>query len=144
MIKIFFVALLIRVVVYLFMLNFYGNPSFMTFDSWEYFYNSQDLIVWKNATDYIGYNLWYERTPAYTLFLYLIRPENVIVIQIILSAIGVLFMYKMNKIAGWIFCLYPVSIFNSFQFMKQTLFTTIIIILIYILSGERYKDYELE
>ena len=51
MIKIFFVALLIRVVVYLFMLNFYGNPSFMTFDSWEYFYNSQDLIVWKNATD---------------------------------------------------------------------------------------------
>ena len=136
--KIFFFALVIRICFYLFIKTFYGNPEFMSFDSWEYFYNSQDLTVWQEAKEYIGYENWYERTPGYVLFLYLIRPENAIPIQIIISSLGVFLMYKMNKIAGWMWCFYPISIFSSFQFMKETIFIFLIICLVYLLRRQYY------
>lgn len=137
--RIFLIAVMIRVSVYLIVKIFFGDPEFMSFDSWEYFYNSQNLEAWQNATDYIGYEYWYQRTPGYVLFLYLIRPENAIPIQILISAVGVVLMYRMNKLAGWMWCFYPVSIFNSFQFMKETIYIFLIICLIYILRKQYYS-----
>lgn len=141
LLKIFIFALLIRLLFYVFIKFFIGNPEFMSFDSWEYFYNSQNLEVWQKAKEYIGYEYWYQRTPAYVLFLYIIRPENAIAIQIIISSLGVTIMYKMNRIAGWLWCLYPISIFNSFQFMKETVYIFLIICLIYILRRRMISLY---
>ena len=137
--KVFLLALLIRISFYLFTKFFFGNPEFISFDSWEYFYNSQNLEIWQNAKEYIGYEYWYQRTPAYVLFLYLVRPENAIFTQIIISSLGVVLMYKMNKTAGWLWCFYPTSIFNSFQFMKETIYIFIIICLIYTLRKHYYS-----
>lgn len=139
-IKIFLIAFTVRMIFYLIVKIFYGSPEFISFDSWEYYYNSQNLEVWQNAKNYVGYYNWYERTPAYVLFLYIIRPENAIAVQIIISSLGVVLMYKMNKAAGWLWCFYPVSIFNSFQFMKETIYIFLIICLIYTLRKQLYSS----
>lgn len=138
LIKIFIVALLVRVGFY-FVVGLWGDPEFISFDSWEYYYNSQDLQVWPSAREYIGYEHWWERTPAYVTFLYLVRPQNAIAVQIIISCLGVVLMYRMNSLAGWIWCFYPISIFNSFQFMKETVYIFLIICLIYILRKQYYS-----
>ena len=137
--KIFLIAISTRIIIYVLIKNIFGNPEFISFDSWEYFYNSQNLEVWENAKDYVGYELWYERTPAYVLFLYLIRPENAIFVQTIISALGVVLMHNMNRTAGWIWCFYPVSIFNSFQYMKETFYIFLIIWSIYALRKHYYS-----
>jgi hypothetical protein len=133
--KIFIIAILIRTAVYFLMP---GNPSFISFDSWEYYYNSQELQVWDRAAERLGYAEWYYRTPAYTLFLYLIRPDNAIAVQIIISSLTVLLLYKLNYKAGWMFCFYPISIFGSFQYMKETLLIFLIISGVYVIEKHFY------
>jgi hypothetical protein len=127
--SIIFIAIIIRLTTWLVFELVYHEASFPHFDSYEYYYNSENLTVWEEAREKLGYENWYERTPAYTLFLYL--TDRILFIQILISALGVFLMYRMNKIAGWIWCFYPMDIIHSFQYMKETLLIFIIISIIY-------------
>ena len=120
--RIIIIALLLR------LLNF-ADP-FIAFDSYEYYHNSKNLEVWDEAKEHHLYDRWYERTPAYVLFLHL-TGEYAIPIQIILSTITVLLVYKINPIAGWLLCFYPVHILGANQYMKETLMIFFIAVLVY-------------
>jgi hypothetical protein len=134
--KIFLIALLIRLSAWFIFELAYNDASFPHFDSYEYYYNSESLAVWEPAKEKLGYDSWYERTPAYTLFLYL--TDRILLMQILISAFGVLLMYRMNKAAGWAWCFYPMDIIHSFQYMKETLLIFIIISIIYAFKKHDY------
>ena len=106
-------------------MTFYGT------DAVEYYYNSVDFQVLPGAT----YTNWYERTPAYVLFLHLIQRQ--LLIQILLSSIAVVLMFKMNKLAGWLWCFYPFDVISSFQYHKECLLVFLIIGLIYLFRERR-------
>jgi hypothetical protein len=138
--KIFLIALIIRLAVWFVFETAYGEASFPAFDSYEYYNNAEALEVWPPAGERFNYNNWYERTPAYVLFLYLI--DRVLLLQVIISAFGVVLMYRMNRLAGWIWCLYPMDIIHSFQYMKETLLIFLIIAVIYAFKRRDYISYD--
>lgn len=141
---IFIIALILRTIIYTSLKSSGDNPEFLFFDSIEYYTVSQNLTVPSFITNHLGasghilgYTHWYERTPAYMLFLHIVTVNNAIWLQILLSSIGVVLMYKMNSIAGYIWCVYPVSVFNSFQFMKETLLIFLIILAVFYLRDKK-------
>lgn len=104
-------------------------------DSIEYYVTSINLEPMEIHKLYWGYSHWYERTPVYVLFLHLIHRE--LIIQVILSAIACLLMFKLNKVAGVLWMIYPQDIIYSFQYGKETLLLFFIICAIYVLRDKR-------
>jgi hypothetical protein len=102
----------------------------------EYFYTSLNLEVHPYFQQFFNYHNWYERTPVYVFFLHIIQRQ--LIIQILLSAIGVVLMSKMNKLAGWLWCFYPQDIIHSFQFAKEGLLIFCVITAIFLLKNRRH------
>lgn len=105
-------------------------------DSIEYYITSINLephtffkLLW-------GYEHWYQRTPAYVLFLHLI--ERNLIVQIFLSSLGCVLMYRINNIAGLLWTFYPQDIIHSFQYNKECLFVFCIILSIFILKNKKF------
>jgi hypothetical protein len=103
--------------------------EFPSFDSHEYYHNSENLEVWKPATEKLGYTQWTDRTPAYTLYLYLTNQN--LWIQLLISCLTVVLMYMIHPVAGMILCFYPVHIIYSFQYMKETLLLYFVVYILY-------------
>ena len=127
--QIFLIAFILR-----FMLSFIRPDLPTLIDEKEYFYNGKNLEIIYNPSEdgrMYDYQHWYNRTPVYMLFRYLTQDFTLIV-QMIFSSIGVVLMWKMNKIAGWIWCFYPVDVFYSFHYFKFSLMTFLIILSTYL------------
>jgi hypothetical protein len=125
---IFLIALTIRITAWQLL-----KPDFVysRTDNVEYFYNSINLTAHPYFQAYWHYKEWYQRTPIYTLFLHIIQRQ--LIFQILLSSFGVVLMYKMNKIAGLIWLIYPQEIIYSFQYAKESLLLFFVIVAIYLL-----------
>lgn len=109
--------------------------SYFRVDSMEYYQTSINFEPPEIIRLLLGYNYWYERTPAYILFLHLIHRE--IFIQIIISSFSVVLLYRINKIAGWLWCFYLQEIMYSFQYAKESLLLFFIILSIYYLKNNK-------
>ncbi|RPI19696.1 MAG: hypothetical protein EHM58_00390 [Ignavibacteriae bacterium] len=114
-----------------------GGPfiSFDHYDSMEYLYTSINFNVYPYFQQVYNYHHWYERTPTYVLFLHIIHRE--LIIQILICSLSTVLMYKMNKLAGWIWCFYPQDIIYSFQYGKEGLLIFCCIAAIYLLRYHR-------
>jgi hypothetical protein len=73
---------------------------------------------------------WYDFAPIHILFLYL--TDRNLIVQIFLSVITVLILYNVNNILGWIWCFYPVSIFNSVSYFKENLLFFFIAVILWL------------
>lgn len=105
-------------------------------DSIEYYITSINLQPHSFFKVLWGYEYWYERTPGYVLFLHFI--ERNLLIQVIISSLGCVFMYKINKYAGLLWIFYPQDIFHSFQYNKECLLVFLIIVSIFFLKHKKY------
>ena len=106
------------------------RTDFIAIDEKEYFYNGANLQVIYNPSSegrQYDYRHWFNRTPVYMLFRY-ITQGNTLLIQMILSSIGVLMIYSINKKAGWVWCFYLPDVFYSFHYFKQSLMIFTIIL----------------
>lgn len=108
----------------------YNDPFIGGIDSHEYYYNS-----WLNGVDPVGskqfgYTNWYERTPFYTLYLHITHRS--LIIQMLLSAFGVILLFRINQLAGLLWAVFPGEILMSFSYMKESFVMFQIILLIYI------------
>lgn len=138
MAKIFLIALMVRVL-------FSGirilQPDIFLLDEKEYYYNGKNLDVIYNPSSEVpsrtyDYEHWYNRTPVYMLFRF-VTQDFTLIVQMILSSLGVVLMWKMNKAAGWLWCFYLPEVFYSFHYLKASLMTFAIILTIYL-----WKNYE--
>ena len=111
------------------------HSPFVSLDSREYYYNSQELTVMPEAQSRFGYTNWYERTPVYTFYLYLTHQS--LLIQMILSALGVVLMWRLNKLAGLVWCFYIPDILHSSTYWKTSLLCFLIIGLITLIKDKR-------
>ena len=110
------------------------RTGFVGVDEKEYYYNGMNLEITYNPSSEgrnYDYQHWYNRTPVYMLFRYL-TGSYTLLIQIILSSIGVVLLYSINKYAGWVWCFYLPDIFYSFHYYKFSLFTFLIILSVYL------------
>jgi hypothetical protein len=115
----------------------YDNPTHKESDAKAHYETSINLEVPKESQKTIGYHDWWERSPVYVIYLYVTKQS--ILLQIILSCLTVLILYKINPLAGWLFCFYPQSIILSFQFNKETLLFFVEAIL-FLIIYRRYKN----
>jgi hypothetical protein len=129
MLLVFLIAFSIR-----FLFSFIHSP-FVCFDSKEYYYNSQELTVMPEAQTRFGYSNWYERTPVYTLYLHITHQS--LLIQMIISAVGVVLMWRLNPLAGLIWCFYVPDILHSSTYWKTSLLCSLIIGLITLIKDKR-------
>ena len=116
---IFLVAFIIRILTLLVFAYYFDNYSHKESDAKAHYETSINLEVPKYAQETIGYKDWWERSPVYVYYLHITGQS--LLIQIILSSITVLILYRINPFAGWLFCFYPQSIILSFNFNKETL-----------------------
>jgi hypothetical protein len=136
--KIFIAALGLRLFVHILLNLIFTEPAIVSFDSEEYVRNSYNLEVWDKATEKMGYTEWYQRTPGYTLFLYIVGTKLAIYLQLIISSLSVFLMYRMNKTAGKIWLFYPMELLHPSMYMKETLLIFIIISIIYVFKKHDY------
>ena len=136
--KIFLIAVGVRV---LFSLFRGEAPNAKLIDEKEYFYNGRSLEVIYNPSSEgrnYDYKYWYNRTPFYMMFNYLLQGW-VVPVQIFLSSIGVVLLYLLNKKAGWVWCFYLPDVFYSFHYLKFSLMTFLIIAGVYLWSRINLK-----
>jgi len=126
---IFAVALTIRIITMLIFSQYFDDYSHKESDAKAHYETSINLEVPKEQQETIGYKDWWVRTPVYVLYLHLTHQS--LLLQILISAFTVLLLYKINPLAGWIFCFYPQSIILSFNFNKETLLWFVLAILLY-------------
>jgi len=129
---VFVVAFLIRL---LFWVLFGTYLNITNSDSLEYYINSINFQPLDVHKAYWGYDNWYERTPLYILFLHITHRE--LIIQVFLSALSCVLMFKLNKTAGILWIFYPQEIIYSFQYGKETLLIFLVIMFIYLLRNHR-------
>ena len=79
---------------------------------------------------------WYERNPLHTLVLYVTHRS--ILFQIGLSVLTVLLLFKINHIAGWLYCFYPQSIIYSNMFTKVTLTLFLFVLAMYLFKNKKW------
>jgi hypothetical protein len=109
------------------------NPEYII-DGREYKYMAETLQpAPKEMTGY-ELNNWYERTPLYVLFLHIIG--NQIWIQILVTGIAGVYAFKLNKYMGWYFLLYPDWVFQSFNYSKEALLVSLMIVSLYYLKDK--------
>jgi len=111
---IFVTAFLIR---FVFWKHFGTLFSAVDGDSIEYYFTSINFEPHSLFKHMWGYEHWYQRTPFYIIFLHLIQRQ--LIIQIILSSIGCVMIYKINKLAGFLWVFYLQDIMHSFQYNKE-------------------------
>jgi len=137
MYKLFIIALFLRLSMFVLFSILYDNPTHKESDAKAHYETSINLEVPKESQKTIGYHDWWERSPVYVIYLYVTKQS--ILLQIILSCLTVLILYKINPLAGWLFCFYPQSIILSFQFNKETLLFFVEAIL-FLIIYRRYKN----
>jgi hypothetical protein len=128
---IFAVALAIRIIAMFIFSQYFDNYSHKESDAKAHYETSINLEVPKESQETIGYKDWWVRTPVYVLYLHLTHQS--LLFQILISAFTVLLLYKINPLAGWIFCFYPQSIILSFNFNKETLLWFVLAMLLYVI-----------
>ena len=126
---IFAVALAIRIIAMFIFSQYFDNYSHKESDAKAHYETSINLEVPKESQEVIGYKDWWVRTPVYVLYLHLTHQS--LLLQILISTFTVLLLYKINYLAGWLFCFYPQSIILSFNFNKETLLWFVLAILLY-------------
>lgn len=99
-------------------------------DGREYYANGLNLNV-EFKTPWV-YSNWYERTPLYMLFIYIIRGN--LIFQIIVCGIAGTLAFKINKFLGLFYLFYPNWIFQSFNFSKEALLIALTLIALYFLK----------
>lgn len=92
-----------------------------------------DMVPPESIRTFWGYDKWYERQALHTLVLYLTR--NCILFQILFSVITVALLYRIEKIAGWMYAFYPVSVIYSVTTGKITLMVMLMVICYYLFQG---------
>ena len=135
---IFLVAFIIRILTLLVFAYYFDNYSYKESDAKAHYETSINLEVPKYAQETIGYKDWWVRTPVYVLYLHLTHQS--LLFQILISAFTVLLLYKINPLAGWIFCFYPQSIILSFQYNKEVLIWFVEAILFLIIYSRYYNE----
>jgi len=128
---IFAVAFSIRIITMLIFSYYFDNYSHKESDAKAHYLTSINLEVPKESQETIGYKDWWVRTPVYVLYLHITHQS--LLLQILISAFTVLLLYKINPLAGWIFCFYPQSIILSFNFNKETLLWYVLAMLLYVI-----------
>jgi len=128
---IFAVALTIRIITMLIFSQYFDNYSHKESDAKAHYLTSINLEVPKESQEVIGYKDWWVRTPVYVLYLHITHQS--LLLQILISTFTVLLLYKINPLAGWIFCFYPQSIILSFNFNKETLLWFVLAMLLYVI-----------
>ena len=121
---IFLIAFVIRLLTLLIFVYYFDNYSHKESDAKAHYETSINLEVPKYAQETIGYKNWWERSPVYVLYLHVTCQS--LLIQIIVGSLTVLILYKLNPLAGWLWCFYPQSIILSFQYNKETILWFII------------------
>ena len=134
---IFLIAFVIRLLTLLVFAYYFDNYSHKESDARAHYETSINLEVPKYAQETIGYKDWWVRTPVYVLYLHLTHQS--LLLQILISTFTVLLLYKINPLAGWIFCFYPQSIILSFQYNKEVLIWFVEAVL-FLIIYRRYKN----
>lgn len=106
------------------------NTNFRETDNMEYYHTSINLEPSLHYQVQYGGFEWWEHSPLYVLFLHVTQRQ--LAAQVLLSVVGVVLLYKINPIAGWIWCLYPQDIIYSFQYGKECLLIFLIITAVYL------------
>ena len=135
---IFAVALTIRIIAMLIFSQYFDDYSHKESDAKAHYLTSINLEVPKESQETIGYKDWWVRTPVYVLYLHLTHQS--LLFQILISAFTVLLLYKINPLAGWIFCFYPQSIILSFQYNKEVLIWFVEAVLFLIIYSRYYNE----
>lgn len=109
------------------------NPEYII-DGREYLQSGMNLEACPSEITGYEVNNWYERTPTYNLFLYLIRCN--LIFQILLCGIAGTLAFKVNRWFGLYFLLYPNWVFQSFNYSKEALLIAMTLIAIYFLKDK--------
>jgi len=104
----------------------------LLYDAREYYINSQTL---ENTARHLPYDHWYERTPAYMLFLHLVRQN--LVVQIFLSALTCVLLELLYRHSGWFYAFYLPGICYSNMYMKETLLVFFFVGAVYVFRKHR-------
>lgn len=104
----------------------------LTSDAREYFINSQSLT---NEARHFSYDHWYQRTPAYVLYLHLTQQS--MIIQILLSALTCVLLEILYRHAGLVFAFYLPSIAFSNLYMKETLLVFLFVLAVVLLRNHK-------
>lgn len=123
---IFLVAFSVRLSLHL----LYTPP--LTSDAREYYINSQTL---SNEARHFSYEHWYQRTPAYMLYLHLTNQS--LILQILLSALTCVLLELLYRHAGWIYAFYLPSIAFSNLFMKETVLAFLFVLAVVLLRNHK-------
>ena len=113
---------------------FYDRP--IRSDGLEYYNNSKELTITDNK---YGYDHWYERTPAYVLYLHLTQRN--IYLQILISVLTGLLAFQIHPAMGWIYCFYPNHIALSYQYYKETLLIFFVVLIIRFMKEKPLECY---
>ncbi len=135
---IFLIAFIIRMFTLLVFAYYFDNYSHKESDAKAHYETSISLKVPIESQEKIGYKNWWERSPVYVYYLHITKQS--LLIQIIISSLTVLILYRINALAGWLFCFYPQSMILSFQFNKETILWFIEATLFLIIY--RYYEYK--
>lgn len=103
-------------------------------DAYEYMINGTALDVIYKAPEWT-YNFWYERTPLYMLFMHVIQGN--LFFQILVCGIAGTLAFKLNSNFGLFYLIYPNFIFQSFNYSKEALLISLILVLIYFLHDKQ-------
>lgn len=135
----FYVLLIIALILRL-LFWFIYNEQIFNEDAYEYWHNSRYWIPSDYYSDLWGYTHWYQRSPAYTIFLSFFTSKNsVILTQIILSVIGTGLLFKLNKTVGWIWgIVYIQDIGYPITTNKETVLIFLCILSIYLLYNKQW------
>jgi len=133
--RVFLIAVILRLALYFTFPDMINIPEFK--DGRSYITLSKDLHgLEPYVKDGIDYNAWYFKSPAYILFLKFIQRS--IILNILVSSLAVFFLYRLNKIAGWMLALYPPHWYYSAIFFKESLMITCAVIIIYLLRNRHF------
>lgn len=153
-IKIFILALVLRLLC-LGIINYFEIPTLLTLeqskeylfsknppkelqlvDASDYYYTSINLEVPSFLQEKWGYSNWYERNPLHTIVLHLTGRS--VLFQILLSCLTCVILFKINNIAGLLWCFYPQSIIYSNLLTKITLMTFLFVLSMYLFRNGKY------
>jgi len=136
---IFCAALAIRLYIHLIVNNPLGSQ-----DAHTYYTESQTfkLSDWTSkrhiTTSYMGEDRdtysYLVRSPAYILYLYLTQRN--LYLQIFINVLAIVLLFRINKVAGWIYCFYPVNILDSIMYHKEAVMIPLVILSLYLIKNK--------
>lgn len=136
--KKYIIYFIIFIAVRLILWNFFEtnlNPHYNP-DNWEYNYIATTLEPCPKEITGYTINHWYERSPLYVAFLYLIKCN--LIFQILLCGLAGTLAFKLNKYLGIYYLLYPNYIFQSLNFSKEALLVSLTLIVFFFLKNHNF------